>query len=100
MSRRTFMFRRLVCKILPKFGVAALALLLNLRVPFLKLYIKLSVAALALLLVESAAFTQDLGPPCTTGCATCATAGCQHFHCPPALKWCMEGKPRICWMHG
>lgn len=25
---------------------------------------------------------------------------CQHFHCPPSLKHCMEGPPHICFQKG
>ena len=42
---------------------------------------------LAALLIQSPATAQD--------CATC-----QKFHCPPILKYCLEGKPRICFTHG
>ena len=75
------MFRRLMGKTLAKLGLAALALLFT-----------------------KAADAQDaVASP--AGCSTCASAacapaGCQHFHCPPVFKWCMEGMPRICFQHG
>ena len=65
------------------------------------LYLKLSLAAVAALLLQSPTMAQEpaaSGPSCATCAAPCAT--CQHFHCPPALKWCMEGIPRICFQHG
>ena len=75
---------------------------------------KLSLAALALMLIETAAYGQakfgsfgvsDCGVngSCGVGgnCGVkCAPAHCQRFHCPPALKWCAEGKPRICFQRG
>jgi hypothetical protein len=47
------------------------------------------------------------GPACST-CATggCATGNCltgffcQSHHCPPPLKHCTEGPPKICYQHG
>ncbi|HWY88679.1 MAG TPA: hypothetical protein VNX28_18345 [Gemmataceae bacterium] len=57
-----------------------------------------ALAALALLLPQSAALAQDPASSCATG--SCGTSCCQIFHCPPALKWCMEGMPRICFQHG
>jgi hypothetical protein len=82
------MMRRLMVKVRAMFGASA-----GLRLP-------LAVAAFIFFLGESATFAQEACPTCTTGCATCATGCCQMFHCPPALKWCMEGKPRICFQHG
>jgi hypothetical protein len=60
---------------------------------------RLALAALALSLTATVTRAQDAAPGCTTGCSTCV-AGCQRFHCPPVLKWCMEGAPRICFQHG
>ncbi len=93
------MFRRLVYKFLPRLSLASLVLL-NLRVPFIRLYFKISLAAVAVLMLQSMAKAQEPCATCAAPCATCGPAGCQHFHCPPALKWCMEGMPRICFQHG
>jgi hypothetical protein len=99
------MFRRLVGKPLAKLCLAAVILLLNVRVPFVKLYFKICVMAAILLLPQTSLLAQAPAPgcstgTCSTGCNTCGPSGCQFFHCPPALKWCMEGKPRICFMPG
>jgi hypothetical protein len=105
------MFRRVLHKMLPRPSLAGLSLaslvLLNLRVPFLRMYLKLSLAAVAVLMLQASANAQDgCAPggaacaPAPAACATCGTVGCQRFHCPPALKWCMEGMPRICFQHG
>ena len=67
---------------------------------------KLAVGAVAWLLFQGAAFAQTgcatCGSggtaPCTTG--TCSSGMCLPFCCPPALKWCMEGAPRICFKCG
>src|SRR5437588_6607002 len=93
------MFRRQIGASVVRFCLALFLILLNVRVPFLKLYLKLSVAVLALILLQSPASAQALaaGAP---GCSSCTAAGCPHFHCPTALKWCMEGRPRICFQHG
>jgi hypothetical protein len=97
------MFRRFLCKFLPRLSLAPLVLL-NLRVPFLRMYLKLSLAAVAVLMLQPVAKAQEAcatsAAPCAAPCATCGPAGCQRFHCPPALKWCMEGMPRICFQHG
>jgi hypothetical protein len=68
---------------------------------------KVSLAALALLLADGAAGAQEIVGGSPTNCSSCATTSagcaapcCQFFHCPPALKWCMEGMPRICFRHG
>ncbi len=76
---------------------------------------KAGLTAIALLLIQTAAFAQQACTSCGTGdapgtmgtcatgtCATgtCATGHCQRFCCPPVLKWCMEGAPRICFQHG
>jgi hypothetical protein len=55
-------------------------------------------AALAFTALPAVARAQDAS--CATGCSTCGVVGCQRFHCPPALKWCMEGMPRICFQCG
>ena len=35
------------------------------------------------------------------GCATCGAGySCQHTHCPPGLKHCMEAPPHICFQRG
>lgn len=96
------MLRRFLHKMMPRLGLASLVLI-NLRVPFVRFYLKLSVAAVAVLLLQTPIMAQDPSASCAApdaACATCGTAGCQHFHCPPALKWCMEGMPRICFQHG
>ena len=93
------MFRRLLYKFLPRLSLVSLVLL-NLRVPFIRLYFKISLAAVAVLMLQTMAKAQEPCATCTAPCATCGPAGCQHFHCPPALKWCMEGAPRICFQHG
>jgi len=59
----------------------------------------LGLAALALFVAQTPAFGQEPCSSCSSCTASCP-AGCQRFHCPPPLKWCTEGKPRICFQHG
>jgi hypothetical protein len=61
---------------------------------------RLSLAPFALFLVASVATAQEGCGSCTTGCAAGCAPHCQRFHCPPILKWCTEGKPRICFQCG
>jgi hypothetical protein len=75
------MFRRLAGRILAKIGLAALLIGCG----------------------PTLAFAQEGCASCTTStpsCSTCTTGRCQWLCCPPALKWCMEGAPRICFHCG
>src|SRR4051794_39446590 len=65
-----------------------------------KILAKFSLAALALVLMETAGFAQEPCATCAQGCATSCGPSCQRFHCPPFLKWCVEGPPRICFQCG
>jgi hypothetical protein len=64
-----------------------------------RMFVALGVAACGLVLAVSSSRAQDPAGACASACASCGFH-CQQFHCPPVLKWCMEGAPRICFRCG
>src|SRR5207249_9866232 len=54
-----------------------------------------------LLLLQTAALAQEA--IATPGCGSSVGTGCkscQTHHCPPFLRWCQEGAPRLKFQHG